>query len=247
MQRKRKLSSKKTEKKNDKAEEQASSAKEFVEDSELLNDEYAEAESDNSEAERDEEDSEGEANEENETDEEEEEGADGEEEDDDGDDEDDLTGLEKPTKKRRKNANPESFADAMGKILGSQLKATDRKQPILARAKGAERKLEEEKLEYKARKILAAEKKKLESRDRVKPDYSNFEYEKKLRKIATRGVVKLFNAIRIQQKTTEEAVNAAQTKSKTTTAIERAKDVSSMSKASFLDLLKSGTPSQASA
>jgi hypothetical protein len=60
-------------------------------------------------------------------------------------------------------------------------------QPILARSKGAERKIEDEKLEYKARKVLAAEKKALASKDRVVPDYTTMEYEKKLRKVATRG------------------------------------------------------------
>lgn len=60
-------------------------------------------------------------------------------------------------------------------------------QPILARSKGAERKIEDEKLEYKARKVLAAEKKALASKDRVVPDYTTMDYEKKLRKVATRG------------------------------------------------------------
>ncbi|CAO3676191.1 unnamed protein product [Umbelopsis vinacea] len=127
------------------------------------------------------------------------------------------------------------------KILGSNLKGSDKKQPILARSKGAERKIEDEKLEYKARKVLAAEKKALASKDRVVPDYTTMDYEKKLRKVATRGVVKLFNAIRTQQKVTDIAVSRAADTSQTSRAIEKAKNVSTMPKSSFLELLKTGT------
>lgn len=134
----------------------------------------------------------------------------------------------------------------MTNILGSTLTGSDRKQPILARSKGTERKLEDEKLEYKTRKMLAAEKKKLKSQGRVIPDYTSFEYEKRLRKVSTRGgksnqigggtidlfkvgglfilVVKLFNAIRTQQKVTEVAVEQASSSKGTQIAKEKAKN-----------------------
>lgn len=99
-----------------------------------------------------------------------------------------------------------------------------KKQPILARSKGLERKLEDEKLDYKARKIMSAEKKALKEKGRVIPDFTTFEYEKRLRKVATRGVVKLFNAIRTQQKVTEVAVQNASETRKTLSAIEKAKN-----------------------
>lgn len=76
----------------------------------------------------------------------------------------------------------------------------------MARSKGTERKIEDEKLEHRARKKLTAERKALKEKGRVIPDYTNFDYEKGLRKVATRGVVKLFNAVRTQQKATEVAV-----------------------------------------
>ena len=57
----------------------------------------------------------------------------------------------------------------------------------MARSKGTERKIEDEKLEYKARKLLTAEKKAQKERGRVIPDYTSFDYEKRLRKVATRG------------------------------------------------------------
>lgn len=79
------------------------------------------------------------------------------------------------------------MAEAMSKILGSSLRKADVSTPILARSRGAERKIEEEKMEAKARKAISNEKKRLANRDRVKPDYTGMEYEKKLRKVATRG------------------------------------------------------------
>ncbi|CAO0796574.1 unnamed protein product [Mucor circinelloides] len=154
-------------------------------------------------------------------------------------DDDDMD-LEEDGAKQPKKYSSEAFSDAMTKILASTLTGSDKRQPILARSKGLERKLEDEKLDYKARKIMSAEKKALKEKGRVIPDFTTFEYEKRLRKVATRGVVKLFNAIRTQQKVTEVAVqNAAETR-KTLSAIEKAKNVSTMSKSSFLDLLKTG-------
>ncbi|KAK9695770.1 pre-60S ribosomal particles component [Basidiobolus ranarum] len=145
-------------------------------------------------------------------------------------DDDDMAGLERPTKKQKKTRA--DFADAMAKILGTKLKRSDKEAPILARSKGIEKKIEEEKLEYKARKAITAEKKKLAQKDRIVPDHSTLEYEKKLKKVATRGVVKLFNAIKAQQR---EVDVAPVTKSKV------GKDqVSNMSKAKFLDVLKGG-------
>ncbi|KAF7720971.1 hypothetical protein EC973_005665 [Apophysomyces ossiformis] len=149
---------------------------------------------------------------------------------------------------RAEKGSSEAFSEAMTKILASTLKGTDKKQPILARSKGTERKIEDEKLEYKARKILSSEKKALKSKGRVIPDYTTFDYEKNLRKVATRGVVKLFNAVRTQQKVTEVAISKAAETRKTRNAIEKAKDVmvvSTMSKSSFLDLLKTGSGAKA--
>ncbi|KAG0208811.1 Trimeric GatFAB AmidoTransferase(AdT) complex subunit [Mortierella sp. GBA30] len=164
--------------------------------------------------------------------------SDDEDEEDEGSDEDDFEGM--PTvaaaKKTSKKHTEENMAEAMSKILGSSLRKADASMPILARSRGVERKLEEEKMEAKARKAISNEKKRLANKDRVKPDYTGMEYEKKLRKVATRGVVQLFNAIKAQQKATEdltEKVRPITTNSKD--------KVANLTKASFLDLLKSGT------
>lgn len=83
------------------------------------------------------------------------------------------------------------------------------------------RKIEEEiddaKLEAKAKKQLTAEKKEKKDIGKVIPTHITTDYEKSLRKIATRGgniiavhsspkylVVQLFNALRAAQKTAEE-------------------------------------------
>ncbi|KAI8987053.1 Rrp15p-domain-containing protein [Pilobolus umbonatus] len=142
--------------------------------------------------------------------------------------------------KQPKKYSTEAFSEAMTKILASSLSGSAKRQPILARSKGIERKIEDEKLDYKARKILSAEKRMLKDKGRVIPDFTTYDYEKKLRKVATRGVVKLFNAVRTQQKLTEVAVQNASETRKTAVAIEKAKDVSTMSKTSFLELLKTG-------
>ncbi|KAF9581793.1 Trimeric GatFAB AmidoTransferase(AdT) complex subunit [Lunasporangiospora selenospora] len=103
-----------------------------------------------------------------------------------------------------KKATEETMAETMSKILGATLRKKDVDTPILAKSRGVERKLEEERVEAKARKAIASEKKRLEHKDRVKPEYTGMEYEKKLRKVATRGVVQLFNAIKVQQKAGED-------------------------------------------
>ncbi|KAF9202831.1 Trimeric GatFAB AmidoTransferase(AdT) complex subunit [Haplosporangium sp. Z 27] len=165
--------------------------------------------------------------------------SDDDEEEDEEDDEDDIEGIAAKTttsKKSSKKHSEESMAEAMSKILGSTLRKADANTPILARSRGAERKIEEEKLEAKARRAITNERKRLANRDRVKPEYTGMEYEKKLRKVATRGVVQLFNAIKAQQKATEELTDNV--RPITTNAKDK---VASLTKASFLDLLKSGT------
>lgn len=129
-------------------------------------------------------------------------------EEEDGKDED--THVAKKSKK-----DSEAFSKAMTAILGSKVKAHDRKDPILVRAKKAGKEIEASKLEAKAKRALASEKKQSVDRDRIKTLYTGetadlqgqLEFEKKLKKTAQRGVVKLFNAIQASQKSTS-AVSA---------------------------------------
>ncbi|CAG8786299.1 3627_t:CDS:2, partial [Racocetra persica] len=101
-----------------------------------------------------------------------------------------------------------------------------------------ERRIDDAKSEYRARKAINIEKKRLANKDRIKVDFTTIDIERKLRKIATRGVVQLFDAIHISQKIVDNSIKEAGGKQRLTT--KEAKDVSSMSKEKFLDLLKGG-------
>ena len=75
------------------------------------------------------------------------------------------------------------MANAISKILSS----TDTNQPILSQNKGLEKAIDDEKLEGKAKRILAAQRKELDHLARVIPTHEGTDYEKKLRKVGTRG------------------------------------------------------------
>ena len=72
-------------------------------------------------------------------------------------------------------------------IIKTTLKISQR--PILAQQKSIERAIDEEKLEAKARKSLAAEKKQRTEVSRKMPESATNEFEKRLKKVATRGGV----------------------------------------------------------
>ncbi|CAB4374359.1 unnamed protein product [Rhizophagus irregularis] len=138
-------------------------------------------------------------------------------------------------KKQSKNTTA-NFAETMNKLLTAPVKPIYQNTPVLSRSKGIEREIDEAKLEYKARKAMTLEKKKLASKDRVKTDFATFDHERKLRKLATKGVVQLFNAINKSQKVTNDAIKAAGGETKLTSR--DTEDVANMSKETFLDFLK---------
>lgn len=128
------------------------------------------------------------------------------------------------------------LADAMAKILSKSI--PKHKQVILAkgttdRQLQTKRKKSEEK-EGKHEDKASLEKKKLwEEMGRVKPDPLERDKERALQRIAQRGVVQLFNAVRKQQKIiTEQLEDAGPTETK------KAKVLGKMTKGKFLDLLK---------
>ncbi|KAJ3033678.1 hypothetical protein HDV00_005897 [Rhizophlyctis rosea] len=129
-------------------------------------------------------------------------------------------------------AKTAKLANAIAKILATDVASADQQRPILSKEKQIERSIDEAKLDAKARKIVANEKRKLAEVGRVIPTHATTDYEKKLRKVATRGVVKLFNAIRVAQKTAEDVKAEGIQKNTTAAPI--------ISKTSFLDMLKGG-------
>lgn len=138
----------------------------------------------------------------------------------------------------------------MSKILSSHLTTTARKDPILVRSKQAAQQIDDSKLEAKARRLLTMEKKKEMDKDRIKDVIPKgdvdgdevkvvLEREKALRKVAQRGVVKLFNAVRAAQMKGEEAMS--QSKAKGVIGLDtRESKVTEMSKQGFLDLIQTG-------
>ena len=176
------------------------------------------------------------------------------EEDDDEEEEDDDFPRKKKSKNSKHDDGSTGFSAAVNAILSSHLKAYDRKDPIMARNKKVLKQSESEKLEYKAKKALLAEKKKLlgkarktdiipiaSGEDRSENIRKVLENETALRKIAQKGAVKLFNAILATQVKTEKEVseNLSEIKNKE----EKKELITEVSKEKFLDLVKAAAGS----
>ncbi|AJW14039.1 Rrp15p [Saccharomyces cerevisiae YJM1244] len=176
------------------------------------------------------------------------------EKDDDEEEEDDDFPRKKKSKNSKHDDGSTGFSAAVNAILSSHLKAYDRKDPIMARNKKVLKQSESEKLEYKAKKALLAEKKKLlgkarktdiipiaSGEDRSENIRKVLEKETALRKIAQKGAVKLFNAILATQVKTEKEVseNLSGIKNKE----EKKELITEVSKEKFLDLVKAAAGS----
>lgn len=120
-------------------------------------------------------------------------------------------------KKQKKGFNPEALASAFQTVLRQKISSAPSESaekdqvkppavPILSRRKAVERNIEEEELTEAARKILKAQIR--EAQDAMHISDANLpetlNYERSLRKLATRGVVHLFNTIRANQLAKEE-------------------------------------------
>lgn len=161
------------------------------------------------------------------------------------DDDDEEGGLRLKTITKRHD--PTAFSTSISKILSTKLPTSARADPVLSRSKAAAQassELANERLEQRARSKLRAEKKEEQERGRVRDVLGiergeageTAEEEKRLRKIAQRGVVKLFNAVRAAQVRGEEAARAEQKKG-TIGIEERKKAANEVSKQSFLELI----------
>eukprot|EP00743_Colponemidia_sp_Colp-15_P009508 GILK01010397.1.p1 GENE.GILK01010397.1~~GILK01010397.1.p1 ORF type:complete len:298 (+),score=96.17 GILK01010397.1:122-895(+) len=126
-----------------------------------------------------------------------------------------------------------SFAIAMHKILGKRLREDEEAAPILAKYKTTEERIRHEKEQMKKAKELAREKKRLKNKDHVLPDILNKDFERQLLKLATKGVVKLFNAVSQHQKS-QDSISSTKVEDKKL----KVDKVDQLSKANFLQLLK---------
>ena len=152
-----------------------------------------------------------------------------------------------------KRNDPNAFATSMAKILDSKLSTSKRADPVLARSQtalAASKEISESKLEAKARQKIRAEKKEVLEKGRVRDVLGLSEKspvtaeavaqeEKRLKKIAQRGVIKLFNAVRAAQVKGEEATREAK-KAGIVGMKQREGRVNEMSKKGFLDLIAAG-------
>lgn len=169
-------------------------------------------------------------------------------------------------RKTRKANDPAAFSNSMARILGSKLSVSKRADPVLARsatAQEANESLSNSRLEAKARQKLREDRKNDLEMGRVKdvllgtdaPKVSADgsvttggearqgmsvgemqEQEKRLRKTAQRGVVKLFNAVRAAQVKGEEAARNAKGGGRD----RKQERVGEMSKQGFLELVAGG-------
>lgn len=159
-----------------------------------------------------------------------------------------------PMKKKSKNSKHDDgssgFSSAVTAILSSHLKAYNRNDPIMTRNKKVLKQNESDKLEQQAKKALLVEKKKLLNKARKKeiiPAVTDdiksgeeirkvLEKETKLRKIARKGAVKLFNAILSTQVKTEKEVK--DTLGDVKNKQEREELITEVSKEKFFDMVK---------
>lgn len=161
------------------------------------------------------------------------------------------TSTNNPRKVRKRN-DPEAFATSISKILNSKLTTKNRSEPILARSKSAyetNQALADHKLTIKAHRTLLAEKKSVQDRGRVK-DVLGLDTtavstaaivaeEKRLKRTAQKGVIKLFNAVRAAQVKAEMAQKEVQ-KEGVVGMAKREEKVREMSKQGFLDMIAGG-------
>jgi mitochondrial fusion and transport protein UGO1 len=179
----------------------------------------------------------------------------------------DDEGEEGSTRKKTKRRDPEVFANSLAAILSSKLPTSKRQDPVLARSKDAEEayhEINEGRLETKAKRKLQEEKRRAKERGRVKnvllgergaeaaldPEHPEAndstlsaadiaEQERRLRKTAQRGVVKLFNAVRAAQVRSEQAGRAMRTKG-VIGHQHREEKVGEMGRQAFLDMVGGG-------
>lgn len=104
----------------------------------------------------------------------------------------------KPVRKKKQK----KIGDALSRLLGQEL-SSDEEAPVLVRASKREREVDPELVRRKKISKRRKEKKMLMAKDRIVPQFT--EVERRLIRVATRGVVTLFNAVRKQQKKMEDA------------------------------------------
>lgn len=173
-------------------------------------------------------------------------------------DEYDLDSDNGGRKAKSKRNDPSAFATSISKILSTKLSTSKRSDPVLSRsaaAHEASKAAVDNALEAKAKLHMKEQKKKALEKGRIRevlvasrddftgePQESTtqiLETERRLRKVAQRGVVKLFNAVRAAQVKAIEAEKDVRRDGVIGMNNREAK-VNELSKKGFLDLIASG-------
>ncbi|NWH71213.1 RRP15 protein, partial [Piaya cayana] len=152
----------------------------------------------------------------------------------DGDDEDEMAAVGNVVEEEKiSKAGPSTgWADAMAKVLNK--KVPQNKSTILSKNKKLEKEREKEKQERLEKRMKLDKKREWEMMCRVKPDVvKDRDSERNLQRIATRGVVQLFNAVRTHQKNVDEKVKKSGSSDR-----QRTKLLSSVSKKDFISVLR---------
>uniref|UniRef100_A0A3P8S4P9 RRP15-like protein n=1 Tax=Amphiprion percula TaxID=161767 RepID=A0A3P8S4P9_AMPPE len=124
------------------------------------------------------------------------------------------------------------WAEVMAKILGK--KTSESQSSILVKNKDLDKQKAKERQEQLERRKQDDKKRTWEMMFREKPDVvKDRDAERALQRIATRGVVQLFNAVRKHQKTVDDKVKEAGGSER-----KKAKVLSSVSKKDFIDVLR---------
>ncbi|KXJ93409.1 Rrp15p-domain-containing protein [Microdochium bolleyi] len=158
-------------------------------------------------------------------------------------------------KKQSKRNDPSAFATSISKILSTKLSVSKQADPVLSRSLDAKKSAQEAvdtALEAKARRKMREQKKLASEKGRVKDvlvgatdaktgdSIENTgqiqQTERRLRKVAHRGVIMLFRAVREAQERAVEADKGAR-KEGIIGAQSRNEKVNEMSKQGFLDLI----------
>lgn len=151
-------------------------------------------------------------------------------------DDDDLSGdddnekEEADVKDSAKQQGIAGMADVISKILGKDL--AEQKGVVLSKCKQSRKRKTEDTEERETKKSLHEQKLASLEKNHIVPNRTNAQMEVLLRRIATKGVVKLFNAVSTHQKKMNEKMTEAKTESRKSKAAEK------VTKSSFLDMLK---------
>ncbi|XP_056424330.1 RRP15-like protein [Hyla sarda] len=150
----------------------------------------------------------------------------------DGGDESDTSDHEATDQAESRDPN-EGWADAMAKILNKKT-PSDKASIILVKSKTLQKEKEKDKRERLEKKKQIDKKRQWEMMCRVKPDVvKDREAERNLQRIATRGVVQLFNAVRTHQSKMSDKIKEVGHSER-----KKSKLMQSVSKKDFIDVLR---------